>query len=407
MFRFNASVKKRLQTRRLQRLRQRRIVDLMIDGENPDEFDRQTESSDEDPPFTGMESTNVPAASPSCSILFNPAQYNTDSFDNACLEQEDSVNTEESPLLFDGSPTSVREAVRTLSACYIDFNLNKYAVVRLLRTIKALLPSPNRLPTTWRSLRKAFGYVSSSRTTFLCTDCLQRCETRSHGQKICGNDRCSRFNRMMQSNQLVEVIHMDVRSQVRAVLTRNQLLLNRTDLYPKTDVCFGDHYRNLGGDSVNRVTLIVHTDGAPLVKLSKQSLWPCFASLVELPPPIRDYQNNIIVLAMWSSRIKPDPNVFLKETIEELTYLVENGTSIFIGDVEFRISVRTQFFVSDLPAKSLFCRTISFNGYSACTECCSTGTPFDDELLTSSGRTIVFSLLTTNINTSKLKRIVF
>jgi hypothetical protein len=166
---------------------------------------------------------------------------------------------------------------------------------------------------------------------------------------------------------------MDIRCQIQAILNRNYLLLNRTDLYPKSDVCFADNYRQLAGETVNRITLIVHTDGAPLVKLSKQSLWPCFGSLVELPPPIRDYQKNIIVLALWSSKVKPDPNVFLHETIEELKYLIENGTSIFINDQEYRITLQTQCFISDLPAKSLFCRTISFNGYSACAECCSTG----------------------------------
>ena len=94
---------------------------------------------------------------------------------------------------------------------------------------------------------------------------------------------------------------------------------------------------------------------------------------MELPPPVREYQQNIAVLALWSSRIKPDPNVFLNETIEELKHLIENGTSIFINKEEYQIVVRTQCFVSDLPAKALFCRTINFNGYSACSECCSTG----------------------------------
>ena len=298
MFRFNASVRKRLQTRRLERMRQRQTIDRVVDGENPNRADAPNESSGDDSSSVEMESIDLSTVSSSYVNMSNPIEYNTDTFDNTCPEEDDSSKSEDSPLLFEGSPISVREAVRRLSACYIDFNLNKHAVIRLLRTIKELLPSPNRLPTTWRSMMKVFGYVSSSRKTFLCILCLQRCNTSSHGQKICRNDRCSRCNRMMQSNQLVEVVHMDIRSQVRAVLARNQHLLNRSDLFPKTDVCFGDHYRNHDGNSINRVTLIVHTDGAPLVKLSKQCLWPCFASLVELPPPVRDYQKNIIVLAL-------------------------------------------------------------------------------------------------------------
>ena len=49
------------------------------------------------------------------------------------------------------------------------------------------------------------------------------------------------------------------------------------------------------------------------------------------------------------------------------------GTSIFIADMEFRFVVRTQFFISDLPARSLFLRTTSFNGYFACHYCLTKG----------------------------------
>ncbi|CAF1345618.1 unnamed protein product [Didymodactylos carnosus] len=123
----------------------------------------------------------------------------------------------------------------------------------------------------------------------------------------------------------------------------------------------------------NPVTLIVHSDGAPLIRTTRVSLWPCFASIVELPPPVREYQTNIVVLALWSAKQKPNVNVFLEETMKDLKDLMRHGTSIFIGDQEYNICLSTQFFLSDLPAKALFCHTINFNGYSACTCCCTKG----------------------------------
>jgi hypothetical protein len=373
MFRFKASVKKRLQKRRLERFHQRETINDVISGRNSVENSNEIDSSDDDFQANEIEPVDKPNDLSFSSNLFNPIDYNDDDFDNAHPVENSLSNSENSPPLFTGSSMTVQGAVRRLSSFYIDFNLNKNAVIRLLRIIKELLPSPNSLPTTWKSLMKVFGYASSSRKTFLCCRCFQQCDKSANGEKKCRNPNCSLSNRMLKSTQLVELIHMDIRSQIRALLNRNYLLLNRTDLYPKTDICFADHYRHLPGESINCITLIVHTDGAPLIKLSKQSLWPCFASIVELPPPVRDYQNNIIVLSLWSSKTKPDPNIFLHETIQELKYLIENGTSIFINDQEFRIILRTQCFISDLPAKSLFCRTINFNGYSACTECCSTG----------------------------------
>ncbi|CAF5161886.1 unnamed protein product, partial [Rotaria magnacalcarata] len=102
-----------------------------------------------------------------------------------------------------------------------------------------------------------------------------------------------------------------------------------------TDICYGEFYCNKSNVTTNRITFTVHVDGSPLVKSSKQSMWPCFASIVELPPPIRDYQKNIVLLSLWASRVKPDPDVFLQETIEELKLLINNGTSIFINEQEY------------------------------------------------------------------------
>ena len=82
----------------------------MIDGEHLNEIDHQTESGDDDTPSTGTEPINVSIAASSSLNVFNPIQYNTDSFDNAHVEEEELLHTEESPLLFDGSPVSVRKA---------------------------------------------------------------------------------------------------------------------------------------------------------------------------------------------------------------------------------------------------------------------------------------------------------
>jgi len=377
MFRFKSSYNKRVKKRRLQRLQHRQYVNDILIGTDTNHQDNEIESSEDD--MESIEGDLEPiGAEPmeeaidTSSNCFHRIPYNDDAFDN--IHPVEHLSTfDNSQLLFSGSSMTVQQTVRQLTSFCVDFHLHKNAVVRLLRLIKGILPSPNRLPTAWKSIIKVLGRVLTSRKTFLCSRCYRRCSKGTNGEKKCTNIKCIQSNRLLKSNQLVEVIQMDIRSQIQTILNRNYSFLNRMEFYPRTDVCFADHYRQLNGEPTNRITLIVHTDGAPLIKLSKQNLWPCFASLVELPPPLRDYQTNIIVLALWSSKVKPDPNIFLHETIEELKYLIEHGTSIFINEQEYQITIRTQCFISDLPAKSLFCRTISFNGYSACTQCCSVG----------------------------------
>lgn len=347
MFRFNASLKKRQQTRRLQRQNQRRKLNDLISGKRTIEIHDDVGLNADIPQIQHSVSTNdsntvIDSTAPRSTVYYN------DEFDDYYLVEEHSSESKQSEPLYTNSKICVQEAVRKLVHYFIDFNLNKVAAVRLLRLTKEFLPSPNCLPTTWKSILKVLGFVSTSTKTFLCFRCFQRCEKSRNGRRICRNPRCKQAQKVLKATQLVEIIHLNIRSQIQTIFSRNRNFFNRSDLYPKTDVCFGNHYRNLNVKSINRVTLIVHTDGAPLVKLSKQNLWPCFASIVELPPPVRDYQNNILVLALWSSTIKPDPNIFLHQTVDELKHLIEHGTSIFIDGEEFEIKIHTQCFVSHL-----------------------------------------------------------
>ncbi|CAF3413761.1 unnamed protein product [Rotaria socialis] len=334
--------------------------------ESDDEINPDSQSAEREP-------IKLSPSIPSCLPLHEVMNYENDQFDNVHQFDDHLLDMDNSRPLFNGSSITVKKAVHQLCSFFTDFNINKSTVVNLLRIIKTLLPKPNQLPTSWEGIMKVLGRASTSRTTFLCSSCLKQCEKGIYGTKLCHNEKCSLKNRTMKSTEIVELVHLDIRAQTQAILARNQLLLNRKDLYPMTDVCFGEYYRTQSSGTINRVTLIVHTDGAPLVKLSKQSIWPCFASLVELTPPAREYQKNIVLLSLWTSKMKPDPNIFLQETIEELKSLINAGTSIFINGQEYEITLRTQYFVSDLPAKALFCKTINFNGYSACSECCSTG----------------------------------
>ncbi|CAF3993747.1 unnamed protein product, partial [Rotaria sp. Silwood2] len=121
------------------------------------------------------------------------------------------------------------------------------------------------------------------------------------------------------------------------------------------------------------LTIILHADGSPLVRSSRQSLWPLFASLIEIPPPARYYQRNILTLSLWSSRKKPDIDKFLHGTIAQLETLMQYGTMILLDGQQHRFIVRIQGFIADLPAKSLFLKTINFNGKFACTWCLSSG----------------------------------
>ena len=317
---------------------------------------------------------------------------NDPSADESDWISDDGYQGDSRPL-HHGSAITLTNAIHLIVNFYLSANLDKEKVNSLLRLIKSLLPRPNRLPTSWKSMAKAVACHSTSSAYFLCSDCYQSLSVLPcTSSKTCLNVKCSSSFRQRRSSEIVEIVPFDIRAQIQSIMTRNTALLNKSHLFPPNDICFGERYRNACDTNNNKITLVLHSDGAPLVRSSKQAIWPCFASIVELPPPVREYQANIIVLALWASRKKPDVNVFMKETIHDLSFLMQNGTSIFLDDREFHVKLATQFFVSDLPAKALFCRTTYFNGYSACTFCCSRGKSFSFHFSVKTLTLFVYSL---------------
>ena len=154
--------------------------------------------------------------------------------------------------------------------------------------------------------------------------------------------------------ETVEIVRFDVRAQIQSIMARNMALLNQPKLFPPSDICFAKQYQHTNYSNNNRITLIVHSDEAPLVRSSKKCIWPCFASISECPPPVREFQSNIIILAIWTSRKKPDVNIFLEQTINDLVFLIQNGTTIFIGDHEYKIEIATQFFLFRIYQQKLY-----------------------------------------------------
>ncbi|CAF3622836.1 unnamed protein product [Rotaria sp. Silwood1] len=196
-----------------------------------------------------------------------------------------------------------------------------------MKLIKLILPIKNTLPTSWKCIMKLFGKTNFSSTMFFCSKCFNECEKTRFNTKTCMNDNCYLSKRTLKTNEIVEVVNLDIRSQMKSIITRNINLLTQSyDLFPPSDVTSASLYgTTISNTKCNIITIIIHTDGAPLVRSSKQSIWPCFASIVELPPPIREHQTNIMLLALWSAKVKPNVNVFLERTISDIKQLMTHG----------------------------------------------------------------------------------
>ncbi|CAF1289831.1 unnamed protein product [Didymodactylos carnosus] len=122
------------------------------------------------------------------------------------------------------------------------------------------------------------------------------------------------------------MILLNIRSHIETIVRRNiEYLTKHQFLFPGADIPAAIYYQTNNNQHQNKLTLCLHVDGAPLVRTSKQSLWPCFASIVELPQFLREQQKNLIVLALWSAREKPNVSIYLHKLVIDISNLMEDG----------------------------------------------------------------------------------
>lgn len=71
------------------------------------------------------------------------------------------------------------------------------------------------------------------------------------------------------------------------------------------------------------LSLAWNTDGGPIFKSSKSSMWPVMCMINELPMKMR--RENIMLTALWFGEYKPDMSVFLKPFVDECNVLSSTG----------------------------------------------------------------------------------
>ena len=94
------------------------------------------------------------------------------------------------------------------------------------------------------------------------------------------------------------------------------------------DIYDWKRYRNfikqLSEDDKKRyATVTFNTDGAPLFRSSKCSIWPIFLMINELPNDIRTKE--LILAALWFGKDKPNMNSFLGRFVDTMNTLSTNG----------------------------------------------------------------------------------
>ncbi|KAJ8671106.1 hypothetical protein QAD02_002365 [Eretmocerus hayati] len=125
----------------------------------------------------------------------------------------------------------------------------------------------------------------------------------------------------------------------------------------------------------DNLSFMWNTDGFPLFKSSKISIWPFFLVINELPYHLRYKKENMLLAGLWFGPTKPEANLFmnsfrkcLRELYKEVTMVILD-TAIKIRAV---IICGTSVIICgtcDLPAKAHFLNMKLYSGFFGCKVC--------------------------------------
>ncbi|CAF1547775.1 unnamed protein product, partial [Didymodactylos carnosus] len=94
----------------------------------------------------------------------------------------------------------------------------------------------------------------------------------------------------------------------------------------------------------------------------QENLWPLQAIIVEIPVPVREWKNAVMLFACRLSTSKPDRERFLNLVVKQIERLIVTGIRIRNSRDHIMYNVRVQYAVFDLPARAHFVNIVQYNG---------------------------------------------
>ena len=119
----------------------------------------------------------------------------------------------------------------------------------------------------------------------------------------------------------------------------------------------------------NNLALSLSTDGVPLYKSSKLSLWPIYLVILNLPAHIRMNAENVLLCGVWLGSTKPIVNLLLKPITKFLQRLSTLGVVIETSKGIATVRAKLVMGIFDLPAKAAVLCAKQFNGKFGCSVC--------------------------------------
>lgn len=220
-----------------------------------------------------------------------------------------------------------------------------------------------------------------------CKYCKSYCGTQvdTIEQNITHCVACNSYADPSTLNDGCFFVNISIASQIQSMLENPDIqskLQYKTGRPPKAenviaDIYDGEMYKKLSApgqilSDANNLSYTFNSDGSPLYKSSKFSIWPIHVHLNELPPKLRF--EHVMLAGLWFDPTEPVMHMFLRPFVQQANSLVSEGVS-WERDGEVNVSkVVGLCCCVDSKARPTMQNSTQFNGYYGCSFCLYPGT---------------------------------
>lgn len=316
-------------------------------------------------------------------------------FDDGLQFDEPQTDSREVPMpkdysfdmpLYENAPTSVAECLLLIMTYINCHKVTGKALGDLLKLITLLCPK-NLNTDCLGSIHKFKDFFSHSVPSPVvmhkyCSNCLS---TVHNDDTICQLCEVS----LLEEGATSHFIEVSIEAQLQTLFAKKgfqeklkfRFMRQKKGKDNVEDIYDGQVYKQYAsGDGLlcnpHNISFTWNTDGVPIFKSSKFSVWPFYCVINELSFVERTKRENMIFAGLWFGDSKPSMLTFLKPLCEKLHELEEHGVLVKHPETPeyFLCKVLTIAGTCDLPAKAMVLNTVQFNGKYGCMKCEQPGT---------------------------------
>lgn len=302
-------------------------------------------------------------------------------FDEAEGEGCEFQESTDSKPLYEGATITVGISILLILTVAIRHSLTGEALNDILCLINLHCLSPNLCPKSLFQLKRHFHNITNPIVYhYFCAGCLEKITDKSK-TNICPNMMCQRDLRSVGG--LCYCLEVPLISQLQSLFTKPKFFNLLDHRFKRSrrpnvieDVYDGELYKehfeheNSFLRDKRNLSFTYNTDGVPLFKSSKFSLWPLYFAINELPCPQRFQKENMILAGLWYGESKPIMLNFLKPFHTALSKLETDGIEAKSPSGENLISKAILLLgTCDMPAKCMVCNSTQYNGFFGCLKC--------------------------------------